>query len=132
MRVKRFASNRNTIGPATPHPRIPIRVACGGENGSHTSPRIQRTPVRSISARTAFSSLPPRNTGAASSMESPKNQSQAKKSNACGNGGHPEEMKDETHSDGVGVGWRATANRAKLTLDVMPARRIMKARAARL
>jgi hypothetical protein len=37
-------------------------------------------------------------------MEIPKNQSQAKKSNACGSGGHPEEMNDASHSDGTGVG----------------------------
>jgi hypothetical protein len=45
MRVNGFARSRNTNGPATPHPRMPIRVACDGENGSHTSPRVHRAAV---------------------------------------------------------------------------------------
>ncbi len=92
MRVNRFANNKNTNGPTTPHPTMPIQFATDGENGSQISPTMQMTPVRIISARVAFCSRPPRNTGAASSIESAKNQSQAKVSIVCGNGGHPVAM----------------------------------------
>ena len=53
--------------------------SCKGQTRS--TPRRLRTPLRTMRARTAFSSLPFRKTGAAKSMARAKNQSHARTSN---------------------------------------------------
>jgi len=58
-RPKTQVSNKNTIGPATPQPTIPILMACIAENGKTTKPRRLSPPLAIMKMRTSFSNLPP-------------------------------------------------------------------------
>ncbi len=131
MRVNKFANSKNTIGPTTPQPAMPIQFATDGENGSHTRPVMQMTPETTIRIRVAFCSLPPRKTGAAISIESAKNQSQAKVSIVCGRGGQPGVTYAALHMLCARAG-DGQHEQGKIHAGGQTPNRIMNARAARL
>src|SRR5437588_12277874 len=97
-------------------------------------PARHSTPLTNITTRTLVSDLPPLKTAAPKSIDSPKNRSQANKASANVTEGHRHGRETNQESDlrVVGSMRRITTRSTKWRLQVTPARRTIKPRAARL
>src|SRR5512137_1307002 len=117
------------MGPAAPQPRMPTMMACAGETASQANPARHRAPLKIITRRSAVLSVSPPKTGAASSIDIPKNQSQTKLSRMNAGAGHLHGRNRERHDSENRSGWLLTTSSRKLMQDVTQTQRAMKARA---
>src|SRR5271157_719316 len=120
------------MGPAAPQPRMPRTIACAGETASQTNPARHRAPLKIITRRSASLKVFPPKIGAASSIDTPKNQSQTKLSRMKAGAGHLHGRNRARHDSENRSGWLLTKSSKKLIQEVTATQAIMKARAARL